>query len=154
MLLALIGWAGFELYGSMRAEAIVAQISTAQTAELPVLVKSLQHYRRWASKPLEALIASDDVNVQWRGRVALLPGDARHVAAVQQYLLTAHPDEVDVLRRALLPYADRVSEDLWRVVEQPDRSPRALLPAASALALYEPASPRWQGVRIASRRPW
>ncbi len=50
-----------------------------------------------------------------------------------------------MLRRSLLKYSDRLRDELWEVMQQSgDGHTRALLRAASALALYDPDSPRWE----------
>ncbi len=147
LLIALLAWVGFETFGTVQADALVEQIATARTADLPNLVGKLEGYRRWTTKPLQKLIASDNPGLQWRGRVAMLPVDAVHVEYVKQCLLTAAPDEVAVLRQSLSRHAEMIREDLWQIAEDSSRdSSGELLRAASALACFDPDSPRWNGI--------
>ena len=58
--------------------------------------------------------------------------------------LDAEPPEVPVLRDALLPFKDKITDTLWSVVERPARGKDSQrLRAACALATYDPQSPRW-----------
>src|SRR5208337_3418705 len=48
-LIALLTWGGIEGYGTMRASSLVESLRTANTTDVPVLVRQLDSYRRWAN---------------------------------------------------------------------------------------------------------
>ncbi len=76
--------------------------------------------------------------------LALLPVDPAQVDRLAERLLDAAPHEVPVLRDALVPHGDALSERLWRAVENPAKGGESQrLRAGAALAKYAPASPRW-----------
>src|SRR5262249_1909608 len=51
--------------------------------------------------------------------------------------------ELNLVRSALLPYADSLKSELWSVIEKSPSSDRKLLASASALALYDANDERW-----------
>ena len=76
-LISLLAWGGIELYGSLRAAALVDSLATAETSDVPGLVDQLESYRRWA-KPLLVQLAgesNDDSKVHLHASLALLPAD-------------------------------------------------------------------------------
>jgi formylglycine-generating enzyme required for sulfatase activity len=71
--------------------------------------------------------------------------DAGQVDYLYGRLLDAEPQEVAVVRDALLPYQDVLVEVLWAVVERPDLGHEGRrLRAACALASYAPDDSRWE----------
>src|SRR5262249_49523447 len=80
--------------------------------------------------------------------LALLPVDASQVDYLYERLLDAEPGEVLVLRYFLGPQKEQLVDKLWAVVEAPGRGTEARrLPAAGALAKYDPDSQRWARVK-------
>jgi eukaryotic-like serine/threonine-protein kinase len=71
--------------------------------------------------------------------------DNKQVEDHYQRLLKARPTELLLLRDKLKPYREALAERLWMVLEQSEQE-EEYLQAASALALYDPANPRWQTV--------
>ena len=60
-------------------------------------------------------------------------------------LLNAEPQEVAVIRNALVPHQDSLTSKLWSVVEQPAQGKESQrLRAAGALATYDPGGQRWE----------
>ena len=51
-------WGGLEVYGKLRASALVESLKTANTTRVPALIKQLGSYGRWADSPLVGLLQS------------------------------------------------------------------------------------------------
>ena len=75
--------------------------------------------------------------------LALLPVDPSQVDYLFNRLLSATENELPVLRDALKTHQSTLTPKLWAVLEsaKPDAG---LLPAASALASYDPDNARWE----------
>ena len=152
LFLLLLSWGGYEVYGRLRAEALVEAVATAETGDVPRLVEQLPHYRRWAD-PLFLRHAQDSPADSKEHRkehlhasLALLPVDDGQVDYLYGRLLDAGPQDVAVIRDALRPHKDELVGRLWGVVEKPPREKEGQrLRAACALAIYDPDSPRWEG---------
>ena len=78
--------------------------------------------------------------------LALLPVDATQVDYLFNRLLTATPSELPVLRDALKAHRSTLTPKLWTVLESAKPGDASLLPAASALASYDPDDARWEAV--------
>src|SRR5207245_191958 len=88
--------------------------------------------------------ANSDARQQLHASLALLPVDATQVEYLYGRLLDAEPIEVPVIRDALATHQAEIIERLWALVEKPERGKeKQRLPAAAALAKYDPDSPRW-----------
>ena len=61
-------------------------------------------------------------------------------------LLDATPTELPVLRDALKPHRSTLTPKLWTVLESAKPGDASLLPAASALADYDPDNAKWEAV--------
>ena len=118
------------------------------TPDVPAIVKQLSGYRRWADPQLSA--CGTERRRQSRehlhASLALLPVDASQVDYLFNRLLTATPSELPVLRDALKPHRSTLTPKLWTVLESAKPGDASLLPAASALASYDPDNARWEAV--------
>ncbi len=73
--------------------------------------------------------------------------DQEYVDYAFQELLVAEPEQFKLLRKALAPKSQQLTEPLWNVLEGQDGDPpHQRLRAAATLANYDPANPRWQNV--------
>jgi formylglycine-generating enzyme required for sulfatase activity len=133
-----------------RAVALVESLKTAETAAVPRLVQDLGPYRRWAD-PLLRRLATDapaDSKQRLHAALALMPVDPWQAEPLSDALLKAGPEEVLVIRAALLSLQgsqkDQLNRWLWEQAEGAD--PARLLPVAGALAVYDPHSSRWPTV--------
>ena len=162
LLVGMLTWVGFEGYGTLKeryrtlkASDLVASLKTAETADVPDIVKQLSGYRRWADPQLvrvaqELARAAQETDAQRRehlhASLALLPVDASQVDYLFDRLIKIKentPSELRVLRHALKTHQSTLTPKLWTVLERakPDTG---LLPAASALASYAPDDARWE----------
>jgi formylglycine-generating enzyme required for sulfatase activity len=151
--LALLALLAVGIIGRLRAADHVTAVRASRTEDVPRLVAE-----RWALRGLtipQLSAAADDAALQPRERVnlalaLLILGDGgaadAHAEAVCDRLLdqAASPEEVRVFRDALGSYRGRFRDRLWQLVEDPQLAGYRRLRAASALAAFDPGSPRWR----------
>jgi serine/threonine protein kinase/formylglycine-generating enzyme required for sulfatase activity len=147
LIMGLAGWGVYEGYGWLRASALVRQLASAETVEMPKIIQELGPYRRWAD-PMLAKLARESNNSKERlhAALALVPVDAGQVPYLLERLLVAPPDAVVVIRDTVSGNRQELADQLWAVVEDPKADTGAQLRAACVLAEYAPDSPRWQGI--------
>jgi formylglycine-generating enzyme required for sulfatase activity len=148
VLLALIGWAGYESHGTLKADALRDRLGDANTADVPTIVRDMAPYHRWLDPRLHDTYSQaekdNDRRKQLHASLALLPVDATQVDYLYVRLLDAEPSEVPVIRDALAPHQEPLLDKLWTVAEAPEKGKESRrLRAASALAKYDPDSERW-----------
>ena len=126
---------------------LVEVIRVAETNNVLPLVKQLVGRGLSAKeKEIFSRMKSDgDSKECLHASLALLQEDDGQVEYLYHRLLEASLTELPVIRDALKPYQERLIERLWSVLEQP-KDKGQYLQAASALALYDQSSPRWQKV--------
>jgi serine/threonine protein kinase/formylglycine-generating enzyme required for sulfatase activity len=129
-----------------RADATVRRLLDAKTAEIPAIIDELAGQRRWADPLLEKVLADPAARSDRKlhARLALLPGDAGHVASLRESLLQADASDFPYLRDALAPYRADLVEGFWQILESARDDPRRRFRAAAALATYDPSARRWQ----------
>jgi serine/threonine protein kinase/formylglycine-generating enzyme required for sulfatase activity len=151
LFLALLAFGGWWTHGALRARALVDTVLTAQTADVPAVVRDLGAYRRWADPLLreaQAKAEADgDARKQLHASLALLPSDPGQVDYLRERLLAAAPDEIGAIREILAPQKETLVEPLWAVLEDRAADPGRRLRAACALAAYAPEDGRWEKVR-------
>ena len=127
------------------AAGLVQALLKADTSQVPGIVQGLGDYRRWADPELRRTVADGaaDPRAKLHASLALLPVDQGQVAFLEARLLDAAPAALPVLRDALKPHRVDLAPKLWGVLDSARTGDPRLLPAAGALALYEPDSPRW-----------
>ncbi len=147
MVLALLVREG---YGRQRARGLEARLLEATTADVPDIVGEMGPYRRWLDGELRQAYAdaaaAHDARRELHASLALLPVDPGQVSYLRKRLLSANPEEVFVIRGALLPYAGDISAWLWEVLENGKTVSGERLRAACALAVYAAGDTRWNGV--------
>jgi serine/threonine protein kinase/formylglycine-generating enzyme required for sulfatase activity len=154
LLLAVLGGLGYEARGQLQAQALRGRLLDASTEEVPAIVQEMAPFRHWLDRLLrqahhEANV-SQDARKQLHVSLALLPVDAAQVDYLCGRLLDAQPHEVPVLRDALAPYKEQLTDNLWAVVEAPERGKEGQqLRAAAGLAAFDPENEKWVGAREA-----
>ncbi len=137
--------AGREGYGRQRAQGLQDRLLEASTEDVPAIVRGMGPYRRWLDGPLRNAYAEAAAKHQTRRQLhaslGLLPVDPAQVGYLSDGLLTVGPDEVVVIRDALLPHAALVGPRLWRVSRTRTRCP--------ASACGQPA--HWRPTRRTTR---
>jgi serine/threonine protein kinase/formylglycine-generating enzyme required for sulfatase activity len=147
---SLIGYGVREGYGRIRAAGLRDRVLDATTSETKAIVAEMPPYRGW----LDPLLYEAYADAERRGKsreqlnasLALLDTDARQVDYLYQRLLSAQPQEVSVLRQALLPHRNGLVQPLWEVAEQSEEGTGERLRAACALALFDRESSRWEKI--------
>ena len=148
VVLALIGWGGYEIFGRLMAHAQRDRLLNATIADVPIIVKDMDPYRRWINELLRSAYldaeAKKDDRAQLYASLALLPVDVTQVDYLRRRLLHAEAHEVAVIRDALAPHREAVEAGLWAVVEKPEKGKeKQRLRAAAALATFNAENDRW-----------
>jgi len=134
-----------ETRAASRATALVQGLGSADITAVPRIIEDLAEYRRWAD-PLLTHLTEDKragSKEQLRARLALVTADSSQVEPLSRMLLNASPQELLVIRAALLPYRAQIQEWLWQVAIDAEAKPDQRLRAACALAGFDPDSARW-----------
>jgi len=137
-----------ENQSATQAAGLVERVLDADTPQVPDIVGAMRQYRQWVDSALRSELekSSDDSRQKLHASLALLPVDASQVDYLFNRLLKATPSELRVLRDALKPHQATLVPKLWSVLDSAQPGDASLLPAASALADYDAASPRWESV--------
>ena len=147
ILLGLVGWEG---YGQLKAHTLRDRLLEATTPDVPGIVKEMAPYRRWLD-PLfhEAYVQAEkdnDPRKQLHASLALLPVDYGQMEYLYGRLLQGEPQEVVVIREALLGHKKDLTERLWTLLEDPKNDQDQRFRAACALAAFAPEDSRWEKV--------
>jgi formylglycine-generating enzyme required for sulfatase activity len=146
--LVLLGLGGWEGFGRLKAHTLRDRLLEATTADVPGIVQEMAPYRRWLDHLLHEANAQaereDDPRKQLHASLALLPVDSGQVEYLYGRLLKAQPQEVVVIREALLDHRQDLTERLWTLLEKPQQDQDQRLRAACALAAVAPDDPRWE----------
>jgi len=128
------------------AKGLVSELVSAKIDRVPDIVKRMAGHRRWVDPELRQVVErpSDRIAERLHASIALLPVDDGQVEFLYNRLLEAGADEATVLRAALKPHQGGLTPRLWRVLESSQPVDKRLLPAASALALFDPEVARWE----------
>jgi formylglycine-generating enzyme required for sulfatase activity len=150
IVIGLLTWGGIEGYGTLRAAALVESLKTASTTGVPALIEQLRPYRRWAGRPLVALLSSTETDSDPHLRaslasLALWPGDAREADYLLDRLLGASPVDLPVIWAILQRHHPGIDQRLWSVLDDPQADPEQRFRAACALANTgsAPVETRW-----------
>ena len=132
-------------FGNMRAAELVESLRIAQISDVPALVSKLANHHRWAAPRLAKLLSDspEESREHLHASLALLPHDARQVDYLTRRLLVSRTSELSVLREALRGHRSALTPKLWSELEATTPRESVVLPAASALAVYDSSSPRW-----------
>ncbi len=154
VVLALLGWGGYEGHGRLQAHGLRDRLLDANTADVPAIVHDMDSYRPWVNPLLrEAYQDAESKNEprkQLHASLALLPVDQNQKEYLAARLLEAGPHEVPVIRDALMPYQQDLLDNFWSIVEQPAKGcERQRLRAAAALAKYDAQSANWSKIQDA-----
>jgi serine/threonine protein kinase len=128
------------------AAGLVAQLLKADSSQVPGVIEAMRDYRRWVGPALRSAFeeSRDGSSQKLHASLALLDEDRGQVDYLHRRLLTASPAEASLIAGALKPHAAALVPKLWEVVDAAKAGDPGLLPAASALALFDPAPARWK----------
>jgi len=132
----------------IKADELRDRLLVAKIRDVPAIVRQMQPIRGRIRPLLEAAIREPATHADpvrdLAVHLALLPDDESHVEPVFDHLLKAPPQDVGVIVEALEPFKQTLLERLWALLA--DKRPQtsaARIRAASALATFDPDSPRW-----------
>jgi serine/threonine protein kinase/formylglycine-generating enzyme required for sulfatase activity len=147
--LALLSFAGWWIGAAFEARARVNTLLSASTTDVPLLVRQLGPYRRWADPLLRAKAgeAGLDDGKRLHLALALLPVDPDQANYLCDRLLAAAgPEEVKAIRTVLHEHAPASTARFWSVLEAGGETRPRRLRAACALAAFAPDDTRWAAV--------
>ena len=143
----LASYSAYYAFGYFKAKEMNNRLMAAQIDKVKETLDEIAPYRRWIDPLLRQDLSLADDDKRLRASLALLPNDPAQVDYLYGRLIRARPEEIDLIRRQLLPYKEQLTDKLWGVAKSPngDRDLQ-LLCAASALALYSPDDPKWHDI--------
>ncbi len=151
-LAALVGWgirnSVVEQQHATRAEGLVAQLLSAEIAQVPRILDDLQDYREWADPLLRQELeqATPGSAERLHAMLGLLPVDDSQLEELREQLLVVSPNQFEVVRQRLSPYQDRIVAPLWDIANDEQQTAQRRFQAACALALYTPEDARWEQI--------
>lgn len=123
-----------------RVSANINALRTARPAEVPSILASLADSRETVTPRLREMMGEELPDRQrWRVSLGLLTVDPTQIDLQFDYLLSAEPDELVVIREALDERGDELVTRLWNILADEQRDATRRFNAASALAAYDPA---------------
>ncbi len=129
-----------------QAAGMVQAVLNADTAKVPDIIDGMAEFRKWADPLLQAENAKAAANSKQKlhASLAMLPVDASQAEYLYGRLLDAAPQDVPVIRDALVPHKVELLLKLWSVVETPEKGKEhQRVRAAAALAKYDPEGEKW-----------
>ena len=149
-ILAAIGFGSWEGFGRLEGRRLRDRLLESTTADVPGIVKDMAPYRRWVDPLLQDAYAKadkeNDSRKQLHASLALLPVDSGQVDYLYERLLRGEPQEVVVIRKALLDRKADRSEKLWTFLQNSKNDRDERFRAACALAVFAPDDARWKEV--------
>lgn len=129
-----------------QANALIDAVLVAKPSSVGTIVDKLGAFRPWVDPKLRKILDSKDLpgTSKWRLRLALLPVDDNQVEPLAKAMFDASPDQLLVIRDALVAYRGQIAASLWAEFGNGDLNDERLLPVACALSLYDPDNEKWQ----------
>lgn len=153
--IAILAIVGFGIRGQVvdqqqrtRAEGLVAQLTSAEPAQLPEIVRQLDEVPQLADELLAPLIQAkpktlDDRRSQLHARLAMVGRDASMVDPLVEELTGNKVAYIGPIRELLQPYAESITERLQAKLGNPETENELRFRAGVALAGLVDASYRW-----------
>ena len=140
--LAIAGW---DVWNRVAASRLLQRLLSADTGQLPALIEDIGGYRRWIDPDLRRIVEEPTGNAKLKlhASLALLPFDPTQLPYLETRLREASPGEISILCRILQSHRSTLTQKLWEGLERASPGDPTLLPAAAALAVYDPDNPRW-----------
>ena len=149
LVLAALGWIGFEVSGRMRTSALIARLKDAKEDAVLQVIDDLKEYDRWSIPDLTRLANleptnSDERRYQLHARMALVMKDEQLVEKLKESLLTATPAYLGPIRDVLQPIEGFLMPDLWDEFRNESSTADRRFRAGLALATYARESEDWK----------
>jgi serine/threonine protein kinase/formylglycine-generating enzyme required for sulfatase activity len=147
----LIALGALEGFGRLKVHNLCDRLLEASIDDVPKIIGELGSYRTWADPRLREALAeaesNQDAKKELRAALALLPEDPGQVERLRVRLLKAPPDELVVIRNALMEHKDSLMPGLWTLLEDRSHHQEQRFRAACGLAAFAPDDDdRWRGV--------
>ncbi|MDB5386946.1 MAG: stkP 5 [Planctomycetaceae bacterium] len=150
LLFTLVGFGGWQGFGQLEGRRHRDRLLVSTIGDVPEIVKDLAPYRRWVDPLLKdaytQALENNDPRKQLHISLALLPIDSQQVEYLYERLLAAEPQELVIIRDALLKHKSELSERLWMLMENPKNDEGRRFRAACALAEFAPDDRRWERI--------
>ena len=132
--------------GRIRATGYVRALATAETQDVPRLIRDARVARWWSDPQLQSLTSLRNDKERLHAAMALLPVDAERLDYLLDQLLSAEPADIDPIRTVVFTYGNQEAAQsrLWSVLgddEQP--RPRRLRAAAGLTTHGVDSQKRW-----------
>ncbi len=148
VVLALLGFVSWEGSGRLEGRRLRDRLLEATTPDVPGIVKDMVPYRRWVDPLLhDSYVLAEQENDSRRQlhcSVALLPVDSGQVGYLYERLLKGEPQEVVLIREALIDRKADLTERLWTLLGNPKNDEDQRFRAACTLAVFSPRDARWE----------
>jgi serine/threonine protein kinase/formylglycine-generating enzyme required for sulfatase activity len=137
-----------EKENTTRADSLVESLLSAEITQVPAVVSDLTELRQWADPLLKTKIgdAQDSSAEKLHLALALLPVDDSQIDYLNGQLVVCTLDQFPVVREALLPHKDKITDALWQLVQDDQQDAALRFQAAAALSEYAPDDDRWYKV--------
>jgi formylglycine-generating enzyme required for sulfatase activity len=132
-----------------RAEELVANLKSAETAAVPEIIGRLEPVRLLVMPILRRIVRETDRDSKehLHATLALFDGDKAQLDYLWQRMLTASSDEAAAIRDSFRVIHAEVVPRLWDELElNRSKNPSHTLRIASLLARYDPVDSRWADV--------
>jgi hypothetical protein len=128
-----------------RADGLVDQLLIADIQQVPALLERIEPYRHRIAWRLgrEFEMSTPGSIERLHSALALPSGDGRRLEYLRDHLLRATPTQFPVVRAALLPQKDQVTEFLWQFAQDDQNDATRRFQAAAALAAFASGDERW-----------
>lgn len=139
---------GIHATNQTRAETLVESLLTAEIAQVPAIVSELEKLSDWTQPLLAKEMAKtgDSTSAKLHLALAMLPIDGGQVRYLAAQLPRCSLDQFPVVRDALRPHQDQITQPLWKLALASDQEASLRFQAAAALANYSPQSDRWTDI--------
>jgi serine/threonine protein kinase/formylglycine-generating enzyme required for sulfatase activity len=148
LILAVIGLGSWEGFGRFEGRRLRDRLLESTTADVPRIVNDMARYRRWVDPYLPDAYAQaekdKDPRKQLHASLALLPVDSGQIDYLYGRMLKGEPQEVVVIRGALLDHKADLTPRLWTLLENPKNDQSERFRAACALSVFAPNDGRWE----------
>jgi hypothetical protein len=130
------------------ADALVARLLDAETAEVPNIVAEFKPFLVWTTPRLRGVLDDEDERSKTKlhASLALLPEDAGQVEFLLDRVRTAGPEELATIRQMVRSHHDAATAKLWKVAAGQNHGKEEQFRAACMLAEYDPANEQWSAV--------
>jgi len=129
----------------LNALAKIDHLLSAKPGEVKNIIKSFEGYRRWLDPKFKELLGKESLGYdEWRIRLALLPVDPSQSKPLAELILQTNPQELLIIRDALLPFKNELKEHYWSILNDKETDINRRFLAACTLALFDPLNEQWK----------